>query len=256
MMYPLHLLKTRFFFPFCIWFIHFLWNLFCLFFLVVAGVGEDDSRRPGGGPRSQQQQQAQMNQTLHSELALSKEQLYDLFQQILGVKKFEHQLLFNALQVRIYVDYTIFIINICYEKEFVDGKWLLNDRHKKIFVKTIFFFRLAAGFVGRTSRRHPKRTRRSTAKSGGNGKGSFFFFISRLIVFCLDQRIRTEAMRIRCSFCFLFTINPITFPHLPLVCTTHVNSVFWAIDIYKSVMWIFDAQWFPPHHFLVLHRQW
>ena len=178
MMYPLHLLKTRFFFPFCIWFIHFLWNLFCLFFLVVAGVGEDDSRRPGGGPRSQQQQQAQMNQTLHSELALSKEQLYDLFQQILGVKKFEHQLLFNALQVRIYVDYTIFIINICYEKEFVDGKWLLNDRHKKIFVKTIFFFRLAAGFVGRTSRRHPKRTRRSTAKSGGNGKGSFFFFSS------------------------------------------------------------------------------
>ena len=178
MMYPLHLLKTRFFFPFCIWFIHFLWNLFCLFFLVVAGVGEDDSRRPGGGPRSQQQQQAQMNQTLHSELALSKEQLYDLFQQILGVKKFEHQLLFNALQVRIYVDYTIFIINICYEKEFVDGKWLLNDRHKKFFVKTIFFFRLAAGFVGRTSRRHPKRTRRSTAKSGGNGKGSFFFFSS------------------------------------------------------------------------------
>lgn len=71
------------------------------------GVGEDDSRRPGG-PRSQQQQQAQMNQSLHSELALSKEQLYDLFQQILGVKKFEHQLLFNALQVsnkkkRIYI---------------------------------------------------------------------------------------------------------------------------------------------------------
>ncbi|XP_046655109.1 calcium-dependent secretion activator-like isoform X6 [Daphnia pulicaria] len=66
---------------------------------IFKGVGEDDSRRPGGGPRSQQQQQAQMNQTLHSELALSKEQLYDLFQQILGVKKFEHQLLFNALQL-------------------------------------------------------------------------------------------------------------------------------------------------------------
>ena len=29
---------------------------------------------------------------------LNKEQLYDLFQQILGVKKFEHQLLYNAMQ--------------------------------------------------------------------------------------------------------------------------------------------------------------
>lgn len=74
------------------------------------GVGEDDSRRPGG-PRSQQQQQAQMNQSLHSELALSKEQLYDLFQQILGVKKFEHQLLFNALQVR-YVLFLLGSLNI------------------------------------------------------------------------------------------------------------------------------------------------
>ena len=30
---------------------------------------------------------------------MNKEQLYDLFQQILGVKKFEHQLLYNAMQV-------------------------------------------------------------------------------------------------------------------------------------------------------------
>ena len=30
---------------------------------------------------------------------MSKEQLYDLFQQILNVKKFEHQLLYNAMQV-------------------------------------------------------------------------------------------------------------------------------------------------------------
>lgn len=40
-----------------------------------------------------------MQQSLNSELILSKEQLYDMFQQILGVKKFEHQLLFNALLV-------------------------------------------------------------------------------------------------------------------------------------------------------------
>lgn len=41
-----------------------------------------------------------MQQQLNSELILSKEQLYDMFQQILGVKKFEHQLLFNALMVK------------------------------------------------------------------------------------------------------------------------------------------------------------
>lgn len=45
---------------------------------------------------------------MHSELiVLSKEQLYDMFQQILGVKKFEHQLLFNALQVIIICKYFI-----------------------------------------------------------------------------------------------------------------------------------------------------
>ena len=30
---------------------------------------------------------------------MTKEQLYDLFQQVLNVKKFEHQLLYNAMQV-------------------------------------------------------------------------------------------------------------------------------------------------------------
>nr|XP_018896820.1 PREDICTED: calcium-dependent secretion activator isoform X5 [Bemisia tabaci] len=52
-------------------------------------IGDEDSKRPS---RMQQN-------TLNSELILSKEQLYDMFQQILSVKKFEHQLLFNALQL-------------------------------------------------------------------------------------------------------------------------------------------------------------
>lgn len=55
-------------------------------FLLVAG--DEDSKRP-----------SRMQQNLNSELILTKEQLYDMFQQILGVKKFEHQLLFNALLV-------------------------------------------------------------------------------------------------------------------------------------------------------------
>ncbi|XP_066582682.1 calcium-dependent secretion activator isoform X2 [Prorops nasuta] len=54
---------------------------------IFKGTGDEDSKRPS---RMQQQ-------SLNSELILSKEQLYDMFQQILGIKKFEHQLLFNAL---------------------------------------------------------------------------------------------------------------------------------------------------------------
>ncbi|CAG0888772.1 unnamed protein product [Darwinula stevensoni] len=49
---------------------------------------EEDQRKTG-----------RVQQNLNSELILSKEQLYDMFQQVLGIKKFEHQLLFNALQL-------------------------------------------------------------------------------------------------------------------------------------------------------------
>lgn len=52
--------------------------------------GEED-------PRKHQQR---MTASAASELILSKDQLYEMFQQILGIKKFEHQLLYNACQVR------------------------------------------------------------------------------------------------------------------------------------------------------------
>lgn len=45
--------------------------------------------------------QTQRLATAASELILSKEQLYEMFQNVLGVKKYEHQILFNALQVRL-----------------------------------------------------------------------------------------------------------------------------------------------------------
>lgn len=57
---------------------------------ILKGTGDEDSKRP-----------SRMQQPLNSELILSKDQLYDMFQQILGVKKFEHQILFNALMVKI-----------------------------------------------------------------------------------------------------------------------------------------------------------
>uniref|UniRef100_A0A673YN84 Ca2+-dependent activator protein for secretion a n=1 Tax=Salmo trutta TaxID=8032 RepID=A0A673YN84_SALTR len=51
--------------------------------------GEDD-------PRKHQQR---MTANAASELILSKDQLYEMFQSILGIKKFEHQLLYNACQL-------------------------------------------------------------------------------------------------------------------------------------------------------------
>ncbi|XP_050709482.1 calcium-dependent secretion activator-like isoform X2 [Eriocheir sinensis] len=57
-------------------------------FDMIIKAGEEDSKRPG-----------RMQQSLNSELIMPKEQLFDMFQQILGIKKFEHQLLFNALQL-------------------------------------------------------------------------------------------------------------------------------------------------------------
>jgi hypothetical protein len=60
--------------------------------------GCDDDVKKLTGTRMQQYQQ-QQQQNLASELILSKEQLYDMFQNVLNIKKFEHQLLYNALQL-------------------------------------------------------------------------------------------------------------------------------------------------------------
>lgn len=51
--------------------------------------GEEDCRRSNN----------RLPSSAASELILSKEQLYDMFQNILGIKKVEHQLLYNACQV-------------------------------------------------------------------------------------------------------------------------------------------------------------
>ncbi|XP_024911880.1 calcium-dependent secretion activator 2 isoform X3 [Cynoglossus semilaevis] len=51
--------------------------------------GDEDMRR----------QTQRVHLSAVSELILSKEQLYEMFQQILGIRKFEHQLLYNACQL-------------------------------------------------------------------------------------------------------------------------------------------------------------
>ena len=55
--------------------------------------GEDDSKR--GTSR--------MGASASSELLLSKEQLYEMFQAVLGIKRYEHLILFNACQVGKYL---------------------------------------------------------------------------------------------------------------------------------------------------------
>ena len=42
---------------------------------------------------------SQQRQAATSEAVLSKEQLYDMFQHIVHIKKYEHQILYNAIQV-------------------------------------------------------------------------------------------------------------------------------------------------------------
>ncbi|KAM6973644.1 calcium-dependent secretion activator 2 [Aplochiton taeniatus] len=51
------------------------------------------------GDEDQRRQTQRTHMSAVSELILSKEQLYEMFQQILGIKKFEHQLLYNACQL-------------------------------------------------------------------------------------------------------------------------------------------------------------
>ncbi|XP_071961490.1 calcium-dependent secretion activator 1-like isoform X2 [Antedon mediterranea] len=51
------------------------------------------------GEEDQRKQPQRLSTLAGSELILSKEQLYEMFQNILGVKKFEHQLLYNACQL-------------------------------------------------------------------------------------------------------------------------------------------------------------
>lgn len=58
------------------------------FDILLKGSGDEENKRP-----------TRLQPNLNSELILNKEQLYDMFQQILGVKKFEHQILYNALMV-------------------------------------------------------------------------------------------------------------------------------------------------------------
>uniref|UniRef100_A0A673XPF5 Calcium dependent secretion activator 2 n=1 Tax=Salmo trutta TaxID=8032 RepID=A0A673XPF5_SALTR len=51
------------------------------------------------GDEDLRHQPQRMHLSAVSEMILSKEQLYEMFQQILGIKKFEHQLLYNACQL-------------------------------------------------------------------------------------------------------------------------------------------------------------
>jgi len=59
---------------------------------------------------------SQQRQAATSEAILSKEQLYDMFQNIVHIKKYEHQILYNAMQVRdfssLFVDDSFMLMNL------------------------------------------------------------------------------------------------------------------------------------------------
>lgn len=65
---------------------------------------DDGETKKLTGSKMQQYQQQQQNLQINDNV-LTKEQLYDMFQNILKIKKFEHQLLFNALQVQYFLDF-------------------------------------------------------------------------------------------------------------------------------------------------------
>ena len=70
------------------------------FDVIFRGFEECDTKSKSGANKNRPFQS-----NMPSELILSKEQLYDMFQNVLKIKKFEHQLLYNALQVSLCFDY-------------------------------------------------------------------------------------------------------------------------------------------------------
>lgn len=71
----------------------------------------DQICRGGVGPSTA----LQKLQVPQPEVIMNKEQLYEMFQLILTIKKYEHQILFNALQVS-YVNFLWVFIVLCFSK--------------------------------------------------------------------------------------------------------------------------------------------
>lgn len=64
--------------------------------VALSASGASGRGKQGSTPKSPR---GGVQQLGHTDFLMSKDQLFDMFQQILGVKKLEHQLIFNALQV-------------------------------------------------------------------------------------------------------------------------------------------------------------
>lgn len=77
--------------------------------------GEDESAVDGKRKRAKE--------TAQSELILTKEQLYDMFQYILGIQRYEHQQLAQGCQVKIYRDNRCFIRVGLRSAEEILGDW-------------------------------------------------------------------------------------------------------------------------------------
>lgn len=87
---------------------------------IFRGFDEMEQRKIVGATKIQQHY-LQQQQNLQAETILSKEQLYDMFQSVLKIKRFEHQLLYNAIQVSLLLShflsltaiFTLLVVSRC-----------------------------------------------------------------------------------------------------------------------------------------------
>lgn len=77
------------------------------------------------GKTSQYQMQQQNLQQSNADVVLTKDQIYDMYSRILSIKKFEHQLLFNALQVKLILKP---ILHLRFERDFLFLSRTFSDR--------------------------------------------------------------------------------------------------------------------------------
>ena len=94
--------------------------------------GDEDPRK-----RPQRAGAAAASGATSSEMILTKEQLYDMFQNILSVKKYEHQIIYNALQVRCSPS-----AGLCLLLKLLYIDWVLKRTFRKISVDAFVSFKI------------------------------------------------------------------------------------------------------------------
>jgi calcium-dependent secretion activator len=94
---------------------------------------EDTLTNNAGNRRQSRNPTATTAASVSSECILSKEQLYDMFQNILSIKKFEHQLIFNAAQVTLTIFSSFFYFVEEIKQEITLNSWIMLTNKQQQF---------------------------------------------------------------------------------------------------------------------------